>query len=55
MRHNSANAWEHVKQGFWDSYEALSDAYYEGEVLERSPFVRGLASALCRESEVGVI
>jgi hypothetical protein len=27
MRHSSANAWEHVKQGFLDSYEALSDAY----------------------------
>jgi len=27
MRHSSANAWEHVKQGFLDSYEALSKAY----------------------------
>ncbi len=27
MRHSSASAWEHVKQGFLDSYEALSEAY----------------------------
>jgi hypothetical protein len=27
MKHSSANAWEHVKKGFLDSYEALSEAY----------------------------
>lgn len=27
MRHSSAGAWKHVKQGFLDSYEALSKAY----------------------------
>jgi hypothetical protein len=27
MQHSSAKAWEHVKKGFLDSYEALSAAY----------------------------
>jgi len=27
MRHSSANAWEHVKKGFMDSYEAQGQAY----------------------------
>lgn len=27
MKHSSSKAWEHVKKGFLDSYEALLDAY----------------------------
>ena len=27
MQHSSAKAWQHVKKGFLDSYEALAEAY----------------------------
>ena len=27
MQHSSAKAWDHVKEGFLDSYKALSEAY----------------------------
>lgn len=31
MRESSAEAWDHVKQGFVESYRALADAFAKAE------------------------
>jgi hypothetical protein len=37
LRHSSAHAWDHVKQGFLDSYETLSEAFDDAEDAFTSP------------------
>lgn len=40
LQHSSASAWDHVKEGFVEGYEALADAFGKAE----SEFDRGESS-----------